>query len=252
MKREDPEKFCKLKRESRQRYKKKYPEKIRAYKRKYKHEHPEQNRKQTKRAAERRRYEILCHYSKSNPPVCANCGENHIEFLEIDHINGGGRQHKREIGGNLFAWLRKNNLPEGFQVLCANCNAKKAKEQARANCGNGTPTQKSHYTKYQRLRERIFNHYAGPTGIKCSCCGRDDIDVLCLNRSNAEVSDYYKALGKSMANKFYKIVVRDGFPDGFRILCSNCNQSLGHHGYCPHEKYSDYNTIQPSLRIMQI
>src|SRR5262245_47553294 len=29
---------------------------------------------------------------------CACCGETHIEFLGIDHINGGGHKHRKEIG----------------------------------------------------------------------------------------------------------------------------------------------------------
>lgn len=54
---------------------------------------------------------------------CACCGENRIEFLAIDHINGGGRRHFRERSGmNLAVWLKINNYPEGYRVLCHNCN----------------------------------------------------------------------------------------------------------------------------------
>lgn len=57
---------------------------------------------------------------------CACCGETIDEFLQIDHINGSGRKHKREVAKGkthlFYAWLIKNNFPEGFQVLCANCN----------------------------------------------------------------------------------------------------------------------------------
>jgi len=60
--------------------------------------------------------------------VCACCGETEEAFLAIDHINGGDTQHRKEIakqgfGGNgIYYWLRKNNYPKGFQVLCHNCN----------------------------------------------------------------------------------------------------------------------------------
>lgn len=57
---------------------------------------------------------------------CACCGETERLFLQLDHIDGGGNQHRRELGGNgaylLATWLKRNNWPEGFQVLCANCN----------------------------------------------------------------------------------------------------------------------------------
>jgi hypothetical protein len=63
-------------------------------------------------------------YSNGSPR-CQCCGETHIEFLTIDHINGGGGKHRRELGkssGRVFRWLRNNGYPEGFRVLCINCN----------------------------------------------------------------------------------------------------------------------------------
>jgi len=52
------------------------------------------------------------------------------EFLTIDHINGGGNKQKQEIGGagiKLYLWMKRNNYPSGFQVLCMNCNFAKGK-----------------------------------------------------------------------------------------------------------------------------
>jgi hypothetical protein len=69
----------------------------------------------------RLRYEVIGHYGA----FCACCKETKFEFLCIDHIDGGGTRHRKEIGGNsarLYAWLRKNNYPLGFRVLCHNCN----------------------------------------------------------------------------------------------------------------------------------
>ena len=66
------------------------------------------------------RREVLIHYS-SAPPVCLCCGEKTLEFLSIDHIDGGGSKHKREVH-KIYRWLKKNNFPEGFRVLCHNCN----------------------------------------------------------------------------------------------------------------------------------
>lgn len=58
---------------------------------------------------------------------CSCCGEDKIQFLGIDHINGRGNEHRRKIwgkkaAGNIYWWLKKNNFPKGFQVLCHNCN----------------------------------------------------------------------------------------------------------------------------------
>jgi len=54
--------------------------------------------------------------------VCNCCGENHLECLNIDHIKGGGRAHRRKTGTVLYIWLKQNNYPPGFRVLCTNCN----------------------------------------------------------------------------------------------------------------------------------
>lgn len=76
------------------------------------------------------RKQVIQHYGGE----CACCGENIFEFLAIDHINGGGIKHRKEVfgknwrtgtGQNMCRWLRKNGFPKGFQVLCHNCNSAK-------------------------------------------------------------------------------------------------------------------------------
>lgn len=57
--------------------------------------------------------------------ACSCCGEDTIAFLTIDHKNGGGNKHRREIGQDsaaLYRWLHRNGYPVGFRVMCWNCN----------------------------------------------------------------------------------------------------------------------------------
>jgi hypothetical protein len=58
---------------------------------------------------------------------CACCGEAEEAFLCIDHVDGGGNAHRRSFVSTtgLLAWLRENEYPAGFQLLCANCNMAK-------------------------------------------------------------------------------------------------------------------------------
>lgn len=73
--------------------------------------------------AEKKRQDALQAYGG----VCECCGETEIGFLCIDHINGGGNQHRREIGTqNIYPWLRRNHYPPGFRVLCHSCNLGRA------------------------------------------------------------------------------------------------------------------------------
>jgi hypothetical protein len=69
----------------------------------------------------KRKVLVILHYGGK----CACCGESRIEFLTIDHINGGGCKHRRRIRGiPFYQWLIKHGLPKGYRVLCLNCNAK--------------------------------------------------------------------------------------------------------------------------------
>lgn len=46
--------------------------------------------------------------------------------MALDHVDGGGTQHRLKMGSkNIFSFLRQQGYPEGFQVLCHNCNAAK-------------------------------------------------------------------------------------------------------------------------------
>ena len=69
--------------------------------------------------------EVLAHYSEYDEPICACCGEHEIEFLSIDHINGGGLKERKKLGRSgwsFYLWLKSNKFPDGYRVLCHNCN----------------------------------------------------------------------------------------------------------------------------------
>ncbi len=68
------------------------------------------------------RLAVLHHYSRGSMS-CALCGERCTDFLVIDHIAGGGNEHRKNIRGvSIYVWLHRNNYPDGFRVLCFNCN----------------------------------------------------------------------------------------------------------------------------------
>ena len=59
---------------------------------------------------------------------CVCCGETEKLFLTLDHIANDGAQFRRKIAGRqtaaghvTYRWLFRNGFPEGYQVLCANC-----------------------------------------------------------------------------------------------------------------------------------
>ncbi len=54
--------------------------------------------------------------------VCACCGETNVGFLTLDHMNGGGKQDRKQAPGYFYQELKRRRFPSGYQVLCMNCN----------------------------------------------------------------------------------------------------------------------------------
>jgi hypothetical protein len=71
---------------------------------------------------QRLKIEVLGHYSKNERIICECCGEQHLEFLSLNHLKGGGNKQRKQIGPHLYVWIKKHNYPVGFNVLCMNCN----------------------------------------------------------------------------------------------------------------------------------
>jgi len=88
----------------------------------------EKERQRSRVKSLRLKREVLTAYG--NPPVCICCKESNLKFLTIDHVDGGGNQHRKQIqvggGSHVYLWLKRNKFPQGFQVLCFNCNCGRA------------------------------------------------------------------------------------------------------------------------------
>ncbi len=54
------------------------------------------------------------------------CSVTEIDWLTIDHIDGGGIRHRKELkmlGQSFYRWLRDHGFPKKeFRLLCYNCN----------------------------------------------------------------------------------------------------------------------------------
>jgi len=87
------------------------------------HRNPAPRRAYMKQYYKNLRAEVLAAYGGQ----CACCGENHVEFLNVDHVDGTGAAHRRTVPGNrILQWLKLRGFPkDGFQLLCWNCNCAK-------------------------------------------------------------------------------------------------------------------------------
>ena len=154
---------------------------------------------------------------------CKMCANKYIDILSIDHINGNGAEHRRQIGNskgggyNFYQWLKKNNYPYGFQVLCYNCQFRKKMIEMR-------PVNPTHLqlvrAKYARLvKTQCLEKYGG-----CICaCGEIDMDVLSLDHINDDGNKHRKDTN-SYGYSFYIMLRKNGFPNNIPLqtMCLNC------------------------------
>jgi len=161
---------------------------------------------------------------------CACCGEARKEYLSIDHKNGNGKKHRKEIGatgsGGLYRWLKQNNYPEGFQVLCFNCNCGKENysvcpyDKEAFEKEFETKLKKSYGSRYYwALKLDIIENY----GNKCALCDKDNPHCLTIDHVNGRSLE-----DNSTGKALYLKLKNENYPkDNYRLLCYNCNCALG-------------------------
>ena len=95
-----------------------------------------------------------------------------------------------------------------------------------------------HYVWREKLRRLVFGHYSNQT-YKCACCGESEQDFLVIDHIHGRGNEHRRAtFGKINAGgyKMHRWLVKQDFPQGFQLLCSNCNTSKGKHGECVHRR----------------
>ena len=81
----------------------------------------------SKKRHQKIKIQVFQYYCQGEPkcmnPECGVPGSmKDIRALTIDHIHGGGHQHRLLIKNRgMYEWLIRNDFPPGYQVLCMNC-----------------------------------------------------------------------------------------------------------------------------------
>lgn len=108
-------------------------------------------------------------------------------------------------------------------------------ERVRANANNYYADNKKDIIEKRRifdraLKQEIVNVYGG----KCECCGETIIEFLTIDHKKGDGAAHRREIG-GKGRKLYAAIKKEGFPkDRYRLLCLNCNITLGFYGYCPH------------------
>jgi len=162
--------------------------------------------------------EVISHYS-NNSMKCDLCPENRLYALGLDHINGGGIKHRKEIGGgsHLYRWIIKNNYPIDFRILCHNCNWLVSLKPRKDGWENDRQ-----YRLRDQLKHEVLSSYSNGK-VECAICKMNDIRVLSVDHINRNGIEHRRTLKVTGGSQLYRRLRQAGFPSGLRVLCMSCN-----------------------------
>jgi hypothetical protein len=117
-----------------------------------------------------------------------------------------------------------NPVEPGFKS-CSSC---REKERLRDDANREEVRAKGQKI-YQEVKREVFSHY----GSKCACCGEARLEFLSIDHIDGNGAEHRRMIGSGGRN-FYYWLRDNGYPEGYRAMCHNCNFALDHYGYCPH------------------
>lgn len=105
------------------------------------------------------------------------------------------------------------------------------RENHERECSKRTNHNREHR---QQNRKMVLDAYGG----KCAICGEAHWECLTLDHSWNDGADHRRKMSgtnRGGTSAVYRDIVRRGFPgdEGYRVLCWNCNCSIGSYGYSP-------------------
>ncbi len=139
------------------------------------------------------------------------------------------RCSKCELKKRTGCFYKDKKYLSGLSSWCKECSCRTANRRLSKNRKS---INKHRRKLHAALRLEILKYYSGSEKPSCACCGVKSQEFLAVDHIKGSGARHLRKIGKG---NFYKWIKQHKFPEGFRILCHNCNQSLGHYGYCPHD-----------------
>jgi hypothetical protein len=200
-------------------------------KKEYRWENKERLAKEKRDWYESQKKKCFLHYGNGG---CSACGEREEEFLVLDHVAGGGNEHRRVVGKNIYSWAIRENFPDGLQVLCRNCNHEKGGVEHRSE---------SKHESRRKVKREVMSHYSNGEP-KCACCGERKEMVLCLDHLSGG-GGHRKQIGINGGHRTYLWCIKNKFPALFQVLCYNCNWSKKDKLCCVHLREPRLDPVVP-------
>jgi hypothetical protein len=151
----------------------------------------------------------------------------HVTPIDVSNEKGGSRRTakrctKCKVVKPLGAFCADRAKSDGLSCWCRPCRAARMAQRNRA------------------YRLAIISHYSGGS-MRCACCGEGELHFLAIDHIAGNGADHRREIGDG--SSMYRWIVKNGFPSGFQVLCSNCNWAKSCYGMCPHKRTNTYETI---------
>lgn len=134
-----------------------------------------------------------------------------------------------EVRSALYLQRRLSDIP-GRRVIEKNQDRKRKENGYRRR-----PIYRAYHKRWRDGRKaQVFEAYGGI----CACCGEADIRLLTLDHLNNDGSAERMRYGaRGASQRVYARLIKEGFPDGYQVLCFSCNTGRHIAGgvQCPHQ-----------------
>ena len=140
---------------------------------------------------------------------------------------------------NSFQFVQEDRKGKICRYYVGTCKECKNAQQRDRHERNREQIIKSMQRRYQNRKEIVFSHY----GQMCACCGETDPAFLVIDHINNDGWKYRRGGVKNIHSNIYQWLVSHDFPEGFQVLCANCNQGKkNNNGVCPHQsrRFNDH------------
>ena len=179
--------------------------------------------------------------------------ENKIKAIEYQRrkrkenpelYNQRFRDYRKRNPEKFKEWDRKQREKHHDKILERQKNWHEKNKQRELEYRKRTKEHKNGKTNAKRKNDRIRALSGYSNGfLKCVCCGIIIIEFLEIDhikgrKEMAKDPELVKLGYKQnlQGKELYTWLIRSGFPEGFQVLCSNCNKAKGQYGKCPHQK----------------
>lgn len=155
---------------------------------------------------------------------CVKCGESRLSALTLDHIAQDGAKHRnngRPWGITLYRQLRRQRFPNGFRVLCSNCNI-----LVWLQYRDGLPRSTTKSATHQRERAQFVKSLVmSRLGNKCIVCGIDDVRILTVHHTLNNGAMARKVTGGRGGNRYYEHLIKTNDLSNLECRCFSCNDA---------------------------